>query len=64
MKHSGTSALPTVYKRSAIVHITRINSLMTLPVLFGEEEKELFCTVDKKIVNPTYRPCYFNWQGT
>ena len=58
MKHSGTSALPTVYKRSAMVHITRINSLMTFPVLFGEEGKELFCTVSKKKVNPTYRPCF------
>ena len=47
-KRSGISALPTVYKRSAIVHITRIHSLMTLPVLFWRKEKELFCTVSKK----------------
>ena len=33
---------------SAIVHITRIHSLMTLPVLFWRKEKELFCTVSKK----------------
>ena len=45
---SGISALPTVYKRSTIVHITRIHSLMTLPVLFWRRGKELFCTVSKK----------------
>ena len=62
---SGISALPTVYKRSTIVHITRIHSLMTLPVLFWRRGKELFCTVSKKKskkkkkVKPTYRPCFF-----
>ena len=49
--------VPTVYKRSAIVGITRINSLMTLPVLFGEEGKELFCTVSKK--SKSYLPTLF-----
>ena len=47
---SGISALPTVYKRSTIVHITRIHSLITLPVLFWRRGKELFCTVSKKKV--------------
>ena len=55
-KRSGTSALPTVYKRSAIVHITRIHSLMTLPVLFWRRTGKrtvLYCSQKKK-VKPTF----------
>ena len=45
----GPLLFPLFIKWSAIVHITRIHSLMALPVLFwGEDGKELFCTVSKK----------------
>ena len=67
-KHSGILALPTVYKRSAIVHITRIHSLMTLSVFFGGEEgKELRTVlnckqkkkVKKKKKSKAYLPTLF-----